>query len=375
MKKRLILVISGLILLMAGVGYSIYSISIQNGQDTALYIYQNDMNGTPIVGSSPIKLVSKAGHRNPFSSNVAGYILKSSNPLGKYIPRNNRTIHLKYKSELTKSEINKKLRQAKFINVASQQVSTTVLNNQQYEGKSKNQVVARINFSKDGINWSKLNISYPNVNMKRPSAMYRNKRLYLFDGSYVYWTRNYSKWHREKIDLNSSLFKAAQVYSQLTVSLKHNYLIVKATDQQTKKIKYYYGNLNTKKFTVNSWKELTGFTSKKFAVKNIQKLHGKYYVLAAEGKNLRVYQSSRLSSKFKLVSSFKKSGADKIHAASLSISAKGQYQLFYNERDKNDFQSTMYYRKLTNKFRPEGKKHELTTDFLWYDFQDVYNKY
>lgn len=375
MKKRLIVVISGLIFLLAVVGYSIYSISIQNGQDTVLQIYQKDMNGTPVVGSSPIKLVSKVGHRNPFNANIEGYSLKSSNPLGNYIPRKNKTIRLKYQSEMSKTEINRKLRKAKYINVASQQVSTTVLNNRQYEGKKGNQVVARVNISKNGITWSKLTISYPNVDMQRPSALYKNNKLYLFNDEYTYWTSDYSKWHRKKMNLRSSQFDSGKIYSQIAVGSDSNCLIVKSQDQSTKKARYYYAKLNVKKLTTASWKKITGIASKNEIIKNIQRLNNKYYVLSMENRTIKVYQSSKLSSKFKLVSSFKKSGKNKMNVAGLNVSSNGKYRIAYNERDNDDFQSTMYYQNLSKNLKPIGKRHVLSTDFLWYDFQDVYNKY
>jgi len=52
MKKRLIIAIGVVLTAVILLGYCVYDLSIQNGQDTVIRITQKDVNGTPISVSS-----------------------------------------------------------------------------------------------------------------------------------------------------------------------------------------------------------------------------------------------------------------------------------------------------------------------------------
>lgn len=373
MKKRLIIVIGSLIVLLMILSYSIYSVSIQNGQDTTLKIYQNDANGTPITTSSPIVLVSKSGHHNPFSANVAGYILASDNPLGDKIPRKNKTVHLKYTSALDKSEIQTTLANAKYVNIASEQVSTPVLNNQQYEGQKNRQTFMRLNTSTDGITWSKLSLNYPNVNMRHPSAIVLKKSIIVFNEKAAYQTKNYSTWKRASLNLQSQIFKTAKINSVFSTKNNKNIIVVRAKSRITNKYSYYYGQLNSQNLKVGTWRQVTSKADKNTKINTIQYIAGNFYQTIVSDKSIKIYKGSTLSGQFKLQGKIK-NHLKNISSVGLVKYSEDKYRLLYSQLNNEKFQKGTYYRNLSTKFDSLGKQKSLTTDFFWYDFQTIRNE-
>jgi len=374
MKKRLIIAIGVVLTAVILLGYCVYDLSIQNGQDTVIRITQKDVNGTPISVSSPIVLINKAGHRSPFHDAVAGYALLSKNPLGKRIPRKNMTISLRYKAVIDQKSAIKTISNAKYVNVASQQVETPVLNNQQFEGRKKRKAVLRVNTSDDGVIWSKLSLNYPNADMQHPVAFYQNKKLSVLSGKSMYTTINYSKWRKTDLHLTSSKFDDAQVFSTFSKD-NTDYLIVKAKDQLTHETRFYFGEMNFKTGTPANWKLITIVTGSKQNIKNIQRIGNMYYAIVANRSKFELYRTTDLTHEFKSVKMIKVSSQDQISSASLVGLPNNQLRLVYNELDKDKYQTGTFYQDLSDTFQPVGEQGNLTTDFFWYDFQTVRSEF
>jgi len=370
MKKSVTIVIGGVIAALVLLGYCVYDLAIQNGQDTVIRITQTDANGTPISASSPVVVVNKAGHHNPFHDTVAGYSLLSKNPLGNRIPRKNMTVSLQYKSATDQKTAINTLSRAKYINVATQQITTPVLNNQQFEGRRNRKKVLRVSTSMDGLTWSKLTLDYPNVDMQHPVAFFQDNMLYVLSNDSMYTTTNYSKWQKKDLRLKSSMFDDAKAFGTFNQG-DIDYLIVKARANDTKKVQFYFGEMNFKNGKPTNWRTIVIPNSSKKIVKSIQRLGNSYYAVCTNKSKVELYRTQDLASRFKLVSRVKANTQDQISSANLVSLPNNQFRLLYNELDNDKFQTGTFFQNLSARLKPIDKQGILTTDFFWCDFQTV----
>ncbi|MDF2313999.1 polysaccharide biosynthesis protein [Lactiplantibacillus pentosus] len=368
MKKRLVIIGGSLSLLVLLLGYAFYALSIQRGQDTVTRIYQADQNGTPIISPSPILLVGKANHRNLFQSGINGYVLTNRNPLGTWLPRHNQTIRLKYRSALTKPEIQKTLRQARYLQAGTQNTATPVFENRQYQGNPAQ--YGRISTSHDGRVWTKLPISYPNVHLKQPSVSYRQGRLTLFDGSLAYWTTNFKDWHRQRLQVTTTRFKHGQVQTVLARRSQSPLVIIRGTDRQTKRVQLYYGQL-TSRFKVTRWQQLRLGNLQAKQVVGLNLINRQLVLFRQQQSRLLIYRAKRLTEPVKRVGAVRLEHArhQRVTAVNLVAVSKRHYQLVFSLATRGHLQKQLRYRRLNQYFRATGKQHLLVTDYLWTQFQ------
>lgn len=368
MKKKVVFFAGILIGLLGLLGYSIYALSIQKGQDTVTRVYQNDVNGTPIVSPSPITLISKAGHRSPFNAGITGYILTSKSPLGTTIPRQNQTIELTYKSAQTATQIRKTLADSRYLSAGTQLVSTPVFNNRQFTG-AEQRTVGRISTSPDGLNWDRLPISYPAARLQNPALVYHQGELILLDQKGVYRTSDFVKWQRVKSQFTSSRFRTGQFLTAITAKSGPPVVIVSGKNTQTGQRGYYYGQLATKKFQVTTWHRLNLTLSKSESLVGLNAIGKRMFAVTSSKKQLRLYVGQSLGDKLKHVGSYEKSPKQSITSAGVIRLKNKQYRLSFNRVDHRQFQLGTTYIDLSKQYKKTGKQHQLRTDFMWYRFK------
>ncbi|AVK62249.1 polysaccharide biosynthesis protein [Lactobacillus sp. CBA3605] len=375
MKKRLAVIIVGMLGFIAILGYSIYAISIQKGQDTVIQIYQKDENGTPIVSPSPIKLVGKAGHRNLFKATLSGYELTTANPLPTRLPRQNQVVHLTYKSTLSQTQIQHRLATAKYLSVGTQSVNQPVLNGQQLVNVKNKNTVARISTSDDGKTWTKLPISYPKTKMTKPVILYVQQRLYLFDGAKTYMTTNFVDWHQSTTTFSNSVFKDGQVIATMPAKNGASTLVVTGKNRRSGKRQYYAGRVKSARLTVANWQSLHLKSTIEPVTFTMNQRNQRIYTVQTTKRYFNIYQAKKLTGPFKLVKRVKRPTKVTVNSVALLPKRKTGYRLVYNVINRQGVQSGPAYRELTAKFKPTGRQRDLITDFSWYRFEVVNHEY
>lgn len=372
MKKRALIFLTGLVLLVGLTTYVVYAQGIQYGQDTVISIYQNDENGTPITSPAPVKLVGKAGHRNPFRPELTGYELVSPDPLGKRLPRGNRTVKLRYRSKLTKQQVQTKLETAKYWQVGTQNVATPGFNGTQVQKSAT--PISRLSTSRDGKHWTKLPISYPHVAVKAPTMLYQNGTLTLFDQEHTYATTDFRHWQKRPLTLRSTTFKRAQLVTALPAQADQPaQLVVRATSQTTGKTALFYGRWAPNQAV--RWRALKLTPTQLKGSLNVTRVGQQYYYLRAQGAHVWVYRAAHLNGSFKRVQKLKLNVRrhDRVNSLNLIASGHGRYRLFFNAVDRENVQTGTYYRELSSKLKPVKRQSKLEPDFIWTNFKLMEN--
>ncbi len=368
MRKRIAFIIGSASLLLVLIGYEFYAQSIQGGQDTLVSIYQNDENGTPINSPSPIKLVRKAGHRNPFRPEISGYVLTTYNPLGNLIPRKNQTVRLRYRSALTKVELRDRLAEANYWQVGTQNVTTPIFNaTQSLKG---GRLVGRISTSRDGTYWSKLPISYPNETMRRPTFVYQNNRLTIFDQKRFYETTDFHSWETHRLSLKSNRFSAGRLQTVINTPHSGAFIVVQGTDKKTQKPRLYYGRWHDLRREVSVWKKLKVNSIRMSTELEMNRIGSQYYLLEQQGRYIQVLHAEHLSEKFKKITKLKLTVTKKHTINSLNlVTNHKQLRLFFNVVDRDGVQLGTYYQDFKTDLTPSGQPRKLSADYLWTSFE------
>lgn len=356
------------------VGYMFYVQSIQSGQDTVVSIYQNDENGTPINSPSPIQLVRKAGHRNPFRPEISEYTLLSRNPLGELLPRNNQTVRLRYRSSLTTTELRDRLHDANYWQVGTQNVTTPVFNATQEQTGGRQ--VGRISTSRDGTYWTKLPISYPNVTLKKPTFIYQNNRLTLFDRNRIYDTTDFHKWHTRRLEFKSDQFTGGQLQTVINTPDALAFVVIWATDRKTQKHQLYYGKWYETQHKIGTLHHLkTGMLNLRSNL-TLNRVGAHFYLLQRQGNDVQVLKSSQLDSSFKKVAKIKLTVNKKhtVNSINLIATKHGRMRLFFNVVDRKKVQLGTYYQEFSSDLKPISQPRKLSADFLWTSFELAENK-
>lgn len=374
MKKRLRLIVGVVSILIMLVGYMFYVQSIQGGQDTVISIYQNDENGTPINSPSPIQLVRKAGHRNPFRPEISGYVLVSNNPLRELLPRNNQTVRLSYRSSLTTNELRDRLHDANYWQVGTQNVRTPIFNaTQEQDG---GQQVGRISTSRDGTYWTKLPISYPNVTLKKPTFIYQNNRLTLFDRNRIYDTTDFHKWHTRQLEFKSNQFTGGQLQTVINTPDARAFVVIRATDRKTQKHQLYYGKWYETQHKIGTLHHLKTGTLNLKSNLTLNRVGAHFYLLQRQGNDVQILKSNQLESSFKKVAKIRLTVNKKhtVNSINLIATKHGQMRLFFNVVDQKKVQLGTYYQEFSSDLKPISQPRKLSADFLWTSFELAENK-
>lgn len=359
----------GLVIVLLGLtGTMFYSVSLQSGQDTVIQIFQRDQNGTPINSPAPIKLVKKAGQKNPFVAHVRGYRLMTDNPLSARMPRKNQRVVLRYRSAKTVAQLRRKLKQTAYLQVATQNVTTPSFGEAQVQRKGAN--FARLSTSDDGTHWTKLPISYPNVRMVAPVALTSARGLTVLDSGYRYDTSDYQHWQRSKWQPRSSQFKAAKVQTVIRTA-RQQLVVVRAKQAGHRAPQLFVGAWHSSKQTVTAWQHLATGSLAIRAGDTVSRVGKDYYLLQARGRRVRVSRTRRLTQPFKKIKvlSLTMHANHRVTSLNLIPVKHGQLRLIFSTLDHEQIERGPFYRDYRSNLKPRGKQHVLVTDFPWHQYQ------
>lgn len=372
MKKRLLIYVSLVLCVVFLAGWMFYTQSVQYGQDTVVKVFQTDENGTPITSATPTIIVGKAGQRNKFVSDIKGYKLISRNGVAKYFPRKNQTVHLKYRAAATQSKLTKTVKEARYVQVGTQNTKLPTFNGTQLQLDGN--FYGRLSTSRDGKNWTKLAISYPNESMDRPLVWANHGVIRLFDAQKMYETKDLRTWQRYSYEVSSHLFSQAKLAGMYLNNRNTPVLVVSAVDRKTKRIELYYGNWRGHK-TISNWRRLSTGKVELNAQTKVVQANSKLFLLVPHDTMISVYTAANASQRFELMDDLELTldEGNQINGLGLVRLSTGNMRLFYSTSNFEQVEQTTWYQDFNQSFDAVSNREQVASDFVWHDFNVMKN--